>query len=69
MTDLVDINLIAERLGVRLDTVNKWRHREILPAPDYPELASPVWDWETIRKWAEETGRAAGHTASIPRSS
>ena len=57
MTDLVDIKSIAERVHVQLDTVNKWRHRNLLPPVDYPQLSSPVWDWETIRTWAEQTGR------------
>ena len=57
MTDIVDIHLIAERLHVQVDTVNKWRHRDILPLPDYPQLANPVWDWDTIRAWADQSGR------------
>ncbi len=57
MTDLVDQPLIAERLGVSRDTVQKWRTREVLPEPDYPQLANPLWDWATIRGWAEQTGR------------
>lgn len=57
MTDLVDIYLIAERLDVRVDTVNQWRYRDLLPPLDYPQLRSPVWNWDTIRKWAETTGR------------
>ena len=56
-TDLVDQSLIAERLGVPRDTVQKWRAREGLPEPDYPQLANPLWDWETIRLWAQQTGR------------
>ena len=54
---LVDQPLIAERLGVSRDTVQKWRSRMVLPLPDYPQLANPLWDWETIRVWAEQTGR------------
>ncbi len=57
MTDLVDQPLIAVRLGVTRETVQKWRTREVLPDPDYPQLANPLWDWETIRTWAESTGR------------
>jgi hypothetical protein len=55
--DLVDLRLIADRLVVPVDTVNKWRHRGVLPDPDYPQLRNPTWNWETIRQWAEETGR------------
>ncbi len=55
--DPVDQPLIAARLGVTRETVQKWRTREVLPLPDYPQLSTPVWDWETIRTWAEETGR------------
>ena len=57
MTDLVDQPLIAERLDVPRDTVQKWRSRGVLPEPDYPQLANPLWDWETIKEWAYSTGR------------
>ncbi len=57
INDLVDQPLIAVRLGVTRETVQKWRHRRVLPEPDYPQLANPLWDWETIRTWAEATGR------------
>ncbi len=57
MTDLVDVHLIAERLDVPVNNVRKWRQRDILPAVDYPQLRSPVWNWGTIRTWAESTGR------------
>ena len=54
---LVDRRQIAERLGVGIATVDKWRVRGILPPPDFPDLAVPIWEWETIRAWAEQTGR------------
>ena len=57
MTDLVDIPTIADRLGVERRTVDMWRHRDLLPAPDFPQLRHPVWTWETIRAWAESTNR------------
>ncbi len=57
MTDLVDQPLIAVRLNVTRETVQKWRTREVLPDPDYLQLSTPVWDWETIRTWAQQTGR------------
>ncbi len=64
MTDLVDQPLIAERLNVTRETVQKWRHRRVLPEPDYPQLANPLWDWETIREWAQQTGRLKGWSPS-----
>ena len=60
MTDLVDQPLIAVRLGVTRETVQKWRTRGVLPDRDYPQLSTPIWDWETIREWAESTGRLRG---------
>ena len=57
MSDPVDIAEIAVRLGVTRQTVDMWRHRDLLPVPDYPQLKHPVWDWSTIRVWAEKTGR------------
>lgn len=48
----VDLHLIAKRLGVPIGTVHKWRYRGVLPEPDYPQLRSPIWEWETIEQWA-----------------
>lgn len=63
--DLVDLSAIAERLKVPKDTVSKWRYRNVLPAPDYDLAVGPVWEWETIRAWAEETGRLPTEKADI----
>ena len=58
LLDLVDRRLIAERLGVKVETVDQWRIREVMPPPDFPDLHSPVWHWTTIEDWAKATGRA-----------
>jgi hypothetical protein len=55
--ELLDLAGISEYLDVPKDTVNKWRHRGLLPEPDYPLNLGPVWEWDTIRAWAEKTGR------------
>lgn len=55
--DLVDIAQVAERLDVRRQTVHMWRHRGIMPEPDYMLNGGPVWAWWRIRDWAENTGR------------
>jgi hypothetical protein len=54
---LVDIGGIANRLNVPKDTVNKWRHRGLLPEPDFDLSMGPAWWWPTIEEWAERTGR------------
>lgn len=48
---------IASRLGVATSTVHQWRQRDLLPEPEWTLSRVPVWRWETIRKWADETGR------------
>lgn len=48
---------IAERLGVQRNTVNVWRKRGLLPAPQWTVSGLPAWDWAVIRRWAIETGR------------
>lgn len=55
--DLVDIAGVAERLGVKRETVNMWRYRELLPEPLWMLNGGPVWEWVTIQRWAIETGR------------
>ena len=48
------------------DTVDKWRKRGIMPDPDEPLHAGPVW-WETtIIQWARSTGREIGGTSRDP---
>lgn len=55
--DPVGVVDIAERLGVRRQTVAVWKVRELLPEPDWQRGAGPLWQWLTIERWARETGR------------
>jgi hypothetical protein len=48
---------IAQRLGVQRDTVKMWKHRRLLPTPDWTVSGRPAWNWPTIRTWAQRTGR------------
>lgn len=57
--DLVGIKEIAERLGVKENTVSIWRWRSrngalspAMPDPDFVVSGNPVWYWRTISKWA-----------------
>lgn len=53
----VSIAEIASRLGVKKDTVNKWRQRGLLPVPTFELAVGPVWEWAYVKRWAESTGR------------
>ena len=53
---LLDMQGVADLLGVKYVTVRKWRERDIMPDPDYA-LAAPVWWQSTIVAWAKQTGR------------
>lgn len=53
----VGIPEIAAKLGVRRPTVDQWIQRNLLPEPDWTVGGRPAWNWPTIRRWAEETGR------------
>ena len=65
ITDPVGISEIAERLNVQRQTVNSWRSRgkedrersTPLPQPAVIITKTPIWEWETIRAWALNTGR------------
>ena len=48
---------IAERLEVNRATVDQWRHRKVLPPADSQLAGGPLWLWDTIERWAKQTGR------------
>lgn len=48
---------IAERLGVRPQTVHTWRQRKLMPQPRWTVSGQPAWDWSEIEAWAMRTGR------------
>jgi predicted site-specific integrase-resolvase len=55
--DPVGVRDIAERLGVKQQTASVWRHRGLLPKPDWHASGLPLWNWPKIEEWARETGR------------
>lgn len=61
-TDGIPVGLheIAELLGVTRSTVDAWRSRGVLPAPEWTVGGRPAWSRGTIERWARETGRGAG---------
>src|SRR5262245_23657937 len=48
---------IAQRLGVRAQTVHTWRQRKLMPRPRWTVSGLPAWDWNEIEDWARRTGR------------
>jgi predicted DNA-binding transcriptional regulator AlpA len=54
----VGIPEVAEKLGVKRATVDQWIQRGLLPEPDWTVGGRPAWNWPTVWRWAEETGRA-----------
>ena len=54
---LLDRHKIAERLGVTVWAVDKWRRRKDFPAIVDTYGQSPVWREVEIVAWAEKTGR------------
>jgi hypothetical protein len=55
--DIVDLNGVAEMFGNKIATSYVWKSKGMLPPVDYPELSFPVWNRDTIVRWAGETRR------------
>lgn len=54
--DLVGVVDIARRLGVPRTTVSMWHSRRAttgFPAPVGEPAMGPVFEWESVRAWAE----------------
>ena len=56
-SDIVGAREIAERLGVKRETVNMWMHRALLPKPAGRASGVPVWRWPDVEDWARDTKR------------
>jgi hypothetical protein len=48
---------IANRLGVKPQTVHTWRQRALMPEPRWTVSGQPAWEWSEIEEWAKRTGR------------
>lgn len=57
MPDPVGIKEIAERLGVKRQTVDVWLQRRLLPDATWIVGGRPAWNWSEIERWARKTGR------------
>lgn len=53
----VGIPEIAQRLGVKRETVDTWRFRQLLPEPRWTVGGRPAWNWPDVERWARERGR------------
>jgi hypothetical protein len=61
--ELVGPDELAELLQVSRSTVRQWRHRGLLPAPDFTLSSMPIWTLRTVRDWAALTGRTIDNAA------
>jgi hypothetical protein len=52
MDDPVGVSDIAQRAGVKPDTVQKWRDRHAdFPAPVLKLARGPLWEWTDVEDW------------------
>jgi predicted DNA-binding transcriptional regulator AlpA len=54
MTEWLTNTDIAERTGLKIDTLYKYRKRNTLPEPDKYIGRTPVWKQETIDNWVSD---------------
>jgi predicted DNA-binding transcriptional regulator AlpA len=50
----VGVPEIAQRLGVTVRTVHRWRRRVDFPAPLERLASGAVWDWPDVERWDRE---------------
>lgn len=55
--DPVGADDIAQRLGVKRQTVAMWGYRHLLPEPRWQVSGRPCWNWPDIEAWARASGR------------
>jgi len=55
--EYVDMQELAQMLGVQYATIRQQRYRGRLPKPDRVFGRSPVWRMGTLRQWAREAGK------------
>jgi hypothetical protein len=52
IADLVGTSEIAERAGVKVNTVHSWRQRHAdFPEPAVRLASGPVWRWPDVFAW------------------
>ena len=57
--DPVGSDDVAQRLGVKRNTVSMWRHRGVFLEPTWTVSGRPAWNWPDVLDWAKRTGRAS----------
>ena len=58
MNDPVGVTEIADRAGVKPDTVQKWRTRhDSFPPPAVALSMGPIWDWHVVAEWLDARHR------------
>lgn len=62
--ELMGPDELAELLQVSRAAIRQWRHRGLLPAPDFTLSSLPIWTLRTVRDWAALTGRTIDTAAT-----
>lgn len=63
--ELVGRAEIAQRAGIKLQTVDTWRRRyETFPEPIGTISGTPLWLWPAVEAWIRDTPRDVGRPGS-----
>lgn len=65
---MLDSKAVAEKIGVKVDSIHWYHKKKMMPAADEFYGRSPVWKEETINEWiSTRQSRRLPPTTDVPQ--